>query len=244
MDHANMDNFGGHMKISKISIAYTERENALRLSMLNKIGVSDKSNPCTDGTATCGSNTICAATGDENYECNCLNGYTYDDYSGNGGIVSCVDIDECSSRNLCSESAECMNTPGGYECRCYPGYYGNGYECISTSNQETTPFYYRPPYDAQTTPYYRQPHPQQTTPHYRHHYDYTTEYAPPRHHSPCDGCHDNAVCIENACFCKEGFYGDGYQECNSICSPHQVFRENECVDSESPEVDDCKFNIW
>lgn len=56
------------MKTSRTSITYKEEENALRIVMLSKVGVSEKSNRCSDGTANCGANTICVPIDDENYE--------------------------------------------------------------------------------------------------------------------------------------------------------------------------------
>ena len=42
-----------------------------------------------------------------------------------------IDIDECSENNGgCDTHATCTNTPGSYECKCKPGYYGNGIECF------------------------------------------------------------------------------------------------------------------
>jgi len=35
--------------------------------------------------------------------------------------------------NNCSAQANCVNTIGSYECHCFPGYYGNGIECSSCS---------------------------------------------------------------------------------------------------------------
>ena len=41
------------------------------------------------------------------------------------------DIDECQpSKNNCHFDAECVNTEGSYECRCRPGYQGNGFTCV------------------------------------------------------------------------------------------------------------------
>ena len=31
------------------------------------------------------------------------------------------DIDECDLENTCDKDAQCINTDGGYECRCSPG---------------------------------------------------------------------------------------------------------------------------
>ena len=40
----------------------------------------------------------------------------------------CVDTDECLS-DICHEKAVCRNFPGGYECNCQEGYFGNGENC-------------------------------------------------------------------------------------------------------------------
>lgn len=55
-------------KISKISSSYQNRESALRLGMLNKIVANLEANPCTDGTAECGHNTICVPDGEDGYD--------------------------------------------------------------------------------------------------------------------------------------------------------------------------------
>lgn len=55
-------------KISKISSSYQSRESALRLGMLNKMVANLEVNPCTDGTAQCGDNTVCVVEGDDGYE--------------------------------------------------------------------------------------------------------------------------------------------------------------------------------
>ena len=33
-----------------------------------------------------------------------------------------LDVDECKNRNLCGINAKCINSEGGYECECRPGY--------------------------------------------------------------------------------------------------------------------------
>lgn len=55
-------------KISKISSSYQSRESALRIGMLNKIVSNLESNPCSDGTAECGQNTVCVLDGEDGYE--------------------------------------------------------------------------------------------------------------------------------------------------------------------------------
>lgn len=56
------------MKTSKIQLTYYSQENAVRITTVNKIGITDVTNPCTEGTANCGENTVCIATGDDSYE--------------------------------------------------------------------------------------------------------------------------------------------------------------------------------
>lgn len=45
-------------------------------------------------------------------------------------IVHVTDIDECAlGIHKCSIQAECINTPGSYECKCKPGFEGDGFKC-------------------------------------------------------------------------------------------------------------------
>ncbi len=49
-------------------------------------------------------------------ECVCKKGF-----DGNG--TNCVDIDECQTGTaVCSMHADCVNTPGSYDCRCHEGF--------------------------------------------------------------------------------------------------------------------------
>ncbi|WKY02620.1 hypothetical protein Q1695_016132 [Nippostrongylus brasiliensis] len=52
----------------------------------------------------------------------CSVGYEY----RNG---ECVDVDECSTGNVCDLRAECINTPGGFQCKCDAGLTGDGRHC-------------------------------------------------------------------------------------------------------------------
>ncbi|XP_031571336.1 protein kinase C-binding protein NELL2-like, partial [Actinia tenebrosa] len=75
-------------------------------------------NPCTTANQTCqtGFNT-------EGYRCLCPKGST--------GVNCEIDIDECSNNgHNCSLYAECTNEPGSFQCRCLPGYLGDGVSCI------------------------------------------------------------------------------------------------------------------
>lgn len=232
------DNFAGRLKTSKTSIKYKEEEKALRIVMLSKIGVQEKSNRCNEGTANCGANTICVPLEDDDYECTCQNGYAPDQYYQQGDSLSCVDIDECSGNHICSEFAECINELGGYSCRCYNGYQGNGFICDPIPPQT------QPPYVVEQTTS-REPEPR---PVYTDMPRYSTSF-PEYHQIPdaqdqyyyqCDPtCGENAICYERRCLCVDGFSGDGYN-CRSLCNGDQIFRDNECVDI-SVEVDDYEF---
>lgn len=46
-------------KVSKITAHYQEKELALRIGMINRVVRNTVVNACTDGSATCGSNSIC-----------------------------------------------------------------------------------------------------------------------------------------------------------------------------------------
>jgi len=47
-----------------------------------------------------------------------------------------VDIDECVVNNGgCSISADCINTPGSFNCTCLPGYTGDGIICGGKSDE-------------------------------------------------------------------------------------------------------------
>ncbi len=65
----------------------------------------------------CGPNGRCAELG-----CICESGFQN---RGQG----CVDVDECQTGDACHVNAQCVNTPGGFECSCLPGYRGDGVEC-------------------------------------------------------------------------------------------------------------------
>ena len=45
-------------------------------------------------------------------------------------FILCTDIDECEiGAHQCDINAECINIPGGYNCNCETGFFGNGTEC-------------------------------------------------------------------------------------------------------------------
>ena len=46
--------------------------------------------------------------------------------------VLCTDIDECMENiHNCHHNATCLNTDGGYNCSCNPGYTMDGINCTS-----------------------------------------------------------------------------------------------------------------
>ena len=49
------------------------------------------------------------------------------------------DIDECSTGSVCHENAECLDTPGSYECTCFSGYTGDGHTCQDIDECLTDP---------------------------------------------------------------------------------------------------------
>ena len=48
-------------------------------------------------------------------------------------------MNECSGRNDCEKPEYCVNTEGGYQCRCPKGYHGNAKKddhCIPTTSSK------------------------------------------------------------------------------------------------------------
>lgn len=126
-DESNPSGTSVLQKVSKVALDYFEKDQALRTGILAKIGVDAESNQCTDGTASCGENTLCVPE-DDTYTCVCLNGFAPE--MSESGMERCVDIDECSiGTHICDDNALCTNSDGGYECKCNEGFNGNGYEC-------------------------------------------------------------------------------------------------------------------
>ncbi|GIY11142.1 hemicentin-2 [Caerostris darwini] len=81
---------------------------------------------CSDSVklSLCGKNTDCK----EDKKCECKEGYRAVDStskkSASGKVtVICEDIDEClEETHKCTGNSTCQNTPGGYFCKCKPGY--------------------------------------------------------------------------------------------------------------------------
>lgn len=124
-------------KVSKIVLDYVERDQALRTSVLTKIGVDAESNPCTDGAASCGENTVCVPY-EDTFRCDCLHGYA--PQVDSDGMETCKDIDECATgTHVCDENALCTNNEGGFTCICFEGFFGNGFRCLTNSTSITQP---------------------------------------------------------------------------------------------------------
>ena len=49
----------------------------------------------------------------------------------------CSEIDECSNdtTHMCSDNAVCINTAGSYECECFDGFTGDGFNCSGNDNE-------------------------------------------------------------------------------------------------------------
>eukprot|EP00897_Mesotaenium_endlicherianum_P008544 jgi/Mesen1/7718/ME000406S06938 len=78
--------------------------------------------PCTSCfNGTCSSTNICSAKSTCNnfdvgkFRCDCYRGYK------KVTKTSCVDIDECASKNQCPTYSKCINTAGSYRCACNKG---------------------------------------------------------------------------------------------------------------------------
>uniref|UniRef100_A0A1B0GHS0 Putative nidogen n=1 Tax=Lutzomyia longipalpis TaxID=7200 RepID=A0A1B0GHS0_LUTLO len=215
-------------KISKVSVSYEPREQAIRISMLSRAGIDQSVNPCTDGTAKCGENTLCIPAQEdedaENYLCQCKNGFAPDRIVA--GVEHCVDIDECRGVNICDENAECYNELGGYSCICRPGYHGNGYECYPEGSPAPPPRPEPPSPDPYPTP----SHPQ--VPEYH-------EVEPESRSQPCDSqsvCSTNAICISGLCFCINGYSGDG-RTCIPNCNHDEEWVLDQCVHRQNLDQD-------
>ena len=86
---------------------------------------------CVEGTCTddmCPMNAECVTL--SRPDCRCKKGFELKLWKSNKTEI-CVDTDECSTLiGVCHEKAVCMNLPGGYECNCQDGYFGDGQTCF------------------------------------------------------------------------------------------------------------------
>jgi len=121
-------------KVSKVDLDYVERDEALRIGAMSKVGVTPESNACNDGTADCVENSVCVPI-EDTFRCDCYHGFAAQ--VDENGLEVCLDIDECASgHHVCDENAICANTEGGFNCYCTEGFQGNGYRCLSNSTAD------------------------------------------------------------------------------------------------------------
>ncbi|XP_028325377.1 fibrillin-1 isoform X2 [Gouania willdenowi] len=65
------------------------------------------------------------------YQCVCDLGYI-------GDGLTCLDIDECQSGNICPDNeTDCLNIPGSYACVCKLGYTRIGSQCVDVNECDT-----------------------------------------------------------------------------------------------------------
>ncbi|EPB79867.1 EGF-like domain protein [Ancylostoma ceylanicum] len=136
----------------------------------------------------------------------CSEGYEYVD-------GECVDIDECRLENVCDRRAECINTPGAYECKCDSGLTGDGKHCTRELGPITLSRTLNP---------------------------YVVQNVPVPAITDCsqqeDICDRHAFCIKSLklCICQTGYVGDGItcndvNECDSMENPCENQEGDRCV---------------
>ncbi|XP_002089929.3 nidogen [Drosophila yakuba] len=234
-------------KISKIDLDYVERDQALRIGAISKVGVTPESNACNDGTADCVDNSVCVPY-EDTYRCDCYHGFAAQ--LDERGVEVCLDIDECATgSHVCDKNAVCDNTEGGFTCYCTEGFEGNGYRCLTNSTADNIE--YPPAVEGQAeptseptsepnpnpSPYPGQVHDQEREGgeepeedrdqyHYPDPYPYPEEQLP-QHPDECYRCSKDADCYKGRCTCHEGFDGDGYT-CTNICGHGEVWENGRC----------------
>eukprot|EP00933_Yihiella_yeosuensis_P081015 TRINITY_DN94549_c0_g1_i1.p1 TRINITY_DN94549_c0_g1~~TRINITY_DN94549_c0_g1_i1.p1 ORF type:complete len:1127 (+),score=189.67 TRINITY_DN94549_c0_g1_i1:122-3502(+) len=96
---------------------------------------------CKQGTHNCDHMASCTNT-IGSFTCQCKRGYKGNGTRHTGAtLTGCFDINECVERpvltepqtrinyTLCAREATCKNTIGSFQCKCKPGYYGDGLAC-------------------------------------------------------------------------------------------------------------------
>ncbi|XP_074321412.1 wall-associated receptor kinase 2-like [Silene latifolia] len=92
------------------------------------------------GKCLCKGNSICDDSSiNVGYRCKCKDGYSGNPYLPNG----CNDVDECADQGLnnCKKQEYCINTNGGFSCRCPKGFHGDGTKtgtCISYQKEASS----------------------------------------------------------------------------------------------------------
>ncbi len=199
----------------------------------------------------CGLNSECTPTNPP--QCLCKKGF-----SGNP-LTGCEDLDECLSKP-CGTGANCINTPGGYQCQCPRGSKGDPYitGCVGLRTEECSADADCPGQLACITKQCSNPCssipcganancvPENHAAWCRCKSGYT-EDAAGRCVSACQGivCGLNAQCIVSSegpsCVCLEGMFGNPYPggRCTAVaCSqsspcrqPGHICQEGKCVES-------------
>ncbi|XP_017069043.1 nidogen [Drosophila eugracilis] len=244
-------------KISKVALDYVDRDQALRIGAMSKVGVTAESNACNDGTANCVEFSVCVPY-EDTYRCDCYNGYAAQ--LDERGVEVCLDIDECAAgTHVCDENAICVNMEGGFNCYCTEGFEGNGYRCLANSTADNIEY---PPavvvQDETTNP---NPYPGQDQDQNQEHeqerdqerereeelerererqrqaeQDREREQYPHPEYpgeqvsqqpDECYRCSKDADCYKGRCTCHEGFDGDGYS-CTNICANGEVWENGSC----------------
>ncbi|KAF5291111.1 hypothetical protein FQA39_LY14353 [Lamprigera yunnana] len=130
---------------------------------------------------------------------------------------SCQDINECAENQVCGFGAECLNTPGAYECRCPSGYDGDPYinhcapaqkRCINDNDCLANEKCVQPGECICPPPFF-------------------TNLQDGSCRNPCERfpCGINAKCTPSdppKCMCLNGFKGDPFQGCIDV---------DECADN-------------
>uniref|UniRef100_F1KPH9 Latent-transforming growth factor beta-binding protein 1 n=1 Tax=Ascaris suum TaxID=6253 RepID=F1KPH9_ASCSU len=80
----------------------------------------------------CDPNADCIDVHPGRHFCTCKVGYI-------GDGRHCDDVDECSLPGVCDAAADCHNTNGSFTCVCQPGYSGNGFKCVRSTNANGEP---------------------------------------------------------------------------------------------------------
>jgi hypothetical protein len=163
------------------------------------------SSPCQRGE--------CADSGVVGYTCLCDEGWT---------DTRCdFDVNECEAgSHECHETGRCVNTPGGYYCRCVSGYEGDGWTCTDLDDCDPDPccdYGVLPPPGG-------------------------TYLAPSGLYETSSGCMDNGA-NSYTCNCRNGCNGKNCCGSASNCveGAHNCHEYSMCVDNhcEAETEDDC-----
>ncbi|XP_055332728.1 nidogen-like [Paramacrobiotus metropolitanus] len=124
------------LQVQGVVSLYQLQEKASRFGMNAKMTLYGQAGQDVCQNTNCGQFAGCVPQG-EQAQCVCQAGYQIAPGSDPAAQpISCVDIDECTSRNECSPNAECTNTDGSFRCQCQTGYTGDGRNCRTIGETE------------------------------------------------------------------------------------------------------------